>query len=218
MVAQDPTKFQDLLRIQAAIATQVVLDGPPGDYALIGAVAQSCSNEVVFSSAIVVDALMNVVEASTASAKITMPYIAGLLFFREGPAAIAALKKLCSKPDVLIVHGCGINHPRFAGFASHLGVVLNTSTIGVSKTTLCGEYVEPDEACRCVSLKFNSRQLGFVSKKMIGTKPIFISPGHLISLQNALQVVQRCVINHRLPEPLRFDHIQARQARFMALN
>jgi deoxyribonuclease V len=218
MVAQDPTKFQDLLRIQAAIATQVVLDGPPGDYALIGAVAQSCSNEVVFSSAIVVDALMNVVEASTASAKITMPYIAGLLFFREGPAAIAALKKLCSKPDVLIVHGCGINHPRFAGFASNLGVVLNTSTIGVSKTTLCGEYVEPDEACRCVSLKFKSRQLGFVSKKMIGTKPIFISPGHLISLQNALQVVQRCVINHRLPEPLRFAHIKARQARFMALD
>ena len=218
MVEQDPTKFADLLRIQTAIATLVVLDDPPGDYALIGAVAQSCSKEVVYSSAIVVDALMNVVEVSTASARLTMPYLAGLLFFREGPAAIAALKKLCSKPDVLIVHGCGINHPRFAGFASHLGVFLNTSTIGVSKTTLCGEYVEPDEACRCVPLKFKNRQLGFVLKTMIGTKPIFISPGHLISLKNALQVVQRCVINHRLPEPLRLAHIKARQARFMALD
>lgn len=217
MVAQDPTALQDLLRIQTAVATRVVLDGPLVDYALIGAVVQSCSNEVVFSSAIVVDALMNVVEISTASAKITTPYIAGLLFFREGYAAIAALKKLCSKPDVLIVHGCGINHPRFAGFASHLGVVLNTSTIGVSKTTLCGEYVEPDEACRCVPLKFKSRQLGFVLKTTIGTKPIFISPGHLVSLKKALQDVQRCVINHRLPEPLRLAHIKARQARFMAL-
>ena len=96
MVAQDPTKFQDLLRIQTTIATQVVLDDLQGDYASIGAVSQSCSNEVVYSSAIVVDSLMNVIEVSTASARLTMPYIAGLLFFREGPAAIAALKKLCS--------------------------------------------------------------------------------------------------------------------------
>lgn len=80
MVAQDLTTLQDLLRIQTAVATRVVLDGPPVNYALIWAVAQSCSNEVVFSSAIVVDALMNVVEVSTASAKITTPYIAGLLF------------------------------------------------------------------------------------------------------------------------------------------
>jgi deoxyribonuclease V len=133
---------------------------------------------------------------------------------REGPAAIAALKELRAKLDVLIVHGCGINHPRFAGFASHLGVVLNAPTIGVSKTMLCGEYVEPDQACHCVPLKFRGRQLGFVLKTMIGTKPIFISPGHRISLQYALRVVQQCVINHRLPEPLRLAHIKARQARF----
>lgn len=214
MVAQDATQFQDLLRLQTAIAAQVVLDDPPGDFASFGAVAQSFSNDVVFSSAIVFDALMNVIEESIASAKITMPYIAGLLFFREGPGAIAALKKLRAKPDVLIVHGCGINHPRFAGFASHLGVVLNAPTIGVSKTTLCGEYVEPDQACHCVPLKFRGRQLGFVLKTMIGAKPIFISPGHRISPQYALRVVQQCVINHRLPEPLRLAHIKARQARF----
>jgi deoxyribonuclease V len=132
MVEQDPTKFADLLRIQTAIATLVVLDDPPGDYALIGAVAQSCSKEVVYSSAIVVDALMNVVEVSTASARLTMPYLAGLLFFREGPAAIAALKKLCSKPDVLIVHGCGIN-----------------------PSTLCGIRF----TSRCLSQYFNNRRI-----------------------------------------------------------
>jgi deoxyribonuclease V len=218
MVVRDATQFQDLRRIQTDIATQVVLNDPPGDLASIGAVAQSFSNDVVFSSAIIVDACMNVIDESISSAKTTMPYIAGLLFFREGSAAIAALKKLRTKPDVLIVHGCGINHPRFAGFASHLGVVLNASTIGVSKTTLCGEYVAPDQACSCVPLKFKNRQLGFVLKTMIGAKPIFISPGHRISLQNALQVTQRCVINHRLPEPLRLAHIKARQARFRALN
>ncbi|MGZ7129538.1 MAG: endonuclease V [Halobacteriota archaeon] len=84
----------------------------------------------------------------------TTPCIVGLLFFREGPAAIIALKKPRAEPDVLIVEGCGINHPHFAGFASHLGVILNASTIGVFKTTLCGEYVESGQACHCVLLKF----------------------------------------------------------------
>jgi len=207
-----------LLSIQIAIALQVVLKDPPGDFTSIGAVAQSFSNDVVFSSAIIVDIIMNVIDESIASVKITMPYIAGLLFFHEGPAVIAALKKLRTKPDVLIVHGCGINHPRFAGFASHLGVVLNTSTIGVSKITLCREYVKPNQACRCVPLKFKSRQLGFVLKTTIGTKPIFISPGHRISLQQALHVVQRCVIDYRLPEPLRLARIKARQARSSVLD
>jgi deoxyribonuclease V len=217
MVPQDATQFQDLLSIQTAIATQVALDEAHGDFASIGAVAQSFSNDVIFSSAIIVDTMMNVIEESITSVQITMPYIAGLLFFREGPAAIAALKQLHKKPDVLIVHGCGINHPRFAGFASHLGVVLNMSTIGVSKTTLCGEYITPKKACFCVPLKYKSRQLGFVLKTMMGTKaiskPLFISPGHRISLQQALHVVQRCVIDHRLPEPLRLARIKARQAR-----
>jgi deoxyribonuclease V len=218
MVTRDTTQFQDLLRTQTDIATQVVLDDPLGDFASIGAVAQSFSNDVVFSSAIIVDALMNVLDESIASVKTTIPYIAGLLFFREGPAAIAALNKLRTKPDVLIVHGCGINHPRFAGFASHLGVVLNASTIGVSKITLCGEYVAPDQDYYCVPLNFKGRQLGFVLKTMIAKKPIFISPGHHISPQNALQVVQRCVMNHRLPEPLRLAHIKARQARLRVLD
>jgi deoxyribonuclease V len=102
MVAQAASQFQDLLSIQIAIAQQVVLKDPPGDFTSIGAVAQSFSNDVVFSSAIIVDTMMNVIDESIASVKITMPYIAGLLFFREGPAVIAALKKLRTKPDVLI--------------------------------------------------------------------------------------------------------------------
>jgi deoxyinosine 3'endonuclease (endonuclease V) len=84
MVAQDVTQFQDLLRLQTAIVALVVLDDPSGNFASIGAVAKSFSNDVVFSSAVIVDALMNVIEESIASAKITMSYIAGLLFFVRG--------------------------------------------------------------------------------------------------------------------------------------
>jgi deoxyribonuclease V len=214
MVALGASQFHDLIRIQIEIATQVILDGPLEDFVFIGAVAQSFSNNVVFSLAFVVDSLMNVVDESTARAYVKIPYVAGLLFFREGPAAIAALKKLRMRPDVVIVHGCGINHPRFVGLASHIGVALNISTIGVSKTTLCGEYVEPDQTCRCVPLKFKGRQLGFVLKTVMGAKPIFISPGHRVSLPDALEVVQRSMLSQRLPEPLRLAQINARQARF----
>jgi deoxyribonuclease V len=156
---------------------------------------------------------MNVVDEATAVKKTKVPYVPGLLFFREGPAAIAAIKKLSARPDVLIVHGCGINHPRFAGFASHVSVILNASTVGVSKTTLCGEYVEPDQACNYAPLAFKGRQLGFVVKTLSRAKPIFVSPGNRISLQKALRVVQHCVVSHRLPEPLRLAHLKARQAR-----
>ena len=213
MVAQDASRFQDLRRIQTNVAQQVVLGGPAGAVTSIGAVAQSFADDLAFSCAILIDASMNVIDEATAIAKTTVPYLPGLLFFREGLVAIAAVKKLCIRPDVLIVAGCGINHPRFTGFASHLGVELNLSTIGVSQKTLCGDYVEPDEACRCTRLTFKGRLLGFVLKTVTGARPIFISPGHRISLQGALEVVTRCVANHRLPEPLRLAHIKARYFR-----
>ncbi len=216
MVALEASRFQDLLRIQTNIAKQVVLEGPACAVESIGAVAQSFAADLVFSSALLFDELMNVIDESTAIVKTTVPYIPGLLFFREGPAAIAAVKKLRIRPDVLIVHGCGINHPRFAGLASHLGVILNISTVGVSKNTLCGSYVEPDQLRRYALLTSQGRSLGFVLKTVAGAKPIFISPGNRISLQNALHVVECCVVNHRLPEPLRLAHIKARQVRSAA--
>jgi deoxyribonuclease V len=212
-MALDATQFQDLLRIQTNIAKQVILEDAAGDFTSVGAVAQSFADDVVFSSTIVVDGLMNVIDEATAIKKTLVPYVPGLLFFREGPAAIAAIKKLSIRPDVLIVHGCGINHPRSAGFASHVGVILNASTIGVSKTTLCGEYIEPNEAYRYAPLAFKGKQLGFVLKTFSTAKPIFVSPGNCISLQKALRVVQGCLANHRLPEPLRLAHIKARQTR-----
>jgi deoxyribonuclease V len=105
MVAQDASRFQDLRRIQTNIAQQVVLGGPAGAVTSIGAVAQSFADNLAFSCAILVDKSMNVIDEATAIAKTTVPYLPGLLFFREGPAAKAAVKKLCIRPDVLIVSG-----------------------------------------------------------------------------------------------------------------
>ena len=213
MAAKDVSEFHTLRQIQTNIAKQVVLEDPASDVASIGAVAQSFDESLVFSSAVVVDTLMNVIDESASIATTAMPYVPGLLFFREGPAVVATVEKLRRRPDVLIVHGCGINHPRFAGLASHVGVILNMSTVGVSKKALCGEYVEPAHASRCTALTFNGKQFGFVLKTVAGTKPIFIGPGNHMSLQGALRIVQRCVVNHRLPEPLRLAHIKARYLR-----
>jgi deoxyribonuclease V len=213
VVVKDVSELNALRQIQTNIAKQLVLENPANDVELIGAVAQSFDESLVFSSAVVVDTLMNIIDESASIATTNLSYMSGLLFFREGPAAVATVEKLRKRPDVLIVHGCGINHPRFAGLASHIGVILNMSTVGVSKRTLCGEYVEPAQAGRSTALTFNGKQVGFVLKTVAGTKPIFISPGNRISLQGALQIVQRCVVNHRLPEPLRLAHIKARHLR-----
>ncbi|MGZ4846928.1 MAG: endonuclease V [Halobacteriota archaeon] len=213
MAVKDASEFNALRQLQTDIAKQVVLEDPASEVASIGAVAQSFDESLIFSSAVVVDTQMNVIDGSVSIAKTAMPYVPGFLFFREGPAVIATVEKLHGRPDVLIVHGCGINHPRFAGLASHVGVILNTSTIGVSKKALCGEYVEPAQAGRPTALTFSEKPLGFVLKTVAGTKPIFISPGNRISLQGALRIVQRCVVSHRLPEPLRLAHIKARQLR-----
>jgi len=213
VAVKDASEFNALRQLQTDIAKQVVLEDPAREVASIRAVPQSFDASLVFSSAVVVDTLMNVIDESASIATTAMPYVPGLLFFREGPAVMATVEKLRRRPDVLLVHGCGINHPRFAGLASHVGVILNTSTVGVSKKALCGEYVEPAQAGRPTALTFSGKPLGFVLKTVAGTKPIFISPGNHISLQGALQIVQHCVANHSLPEPLRLAHIKARHLR-----
>jgi deoxyribonuclease V len=213
VAANNASEFQALREIQTNIAKQVVLEDPSSEVASIGAVAQSFDKNIVFSSAVVVDTLMHVIDESASVVRAALPYVPGMLFFREGPAAIATVEKLHRRPDVLIVHGCGINHPRFAGLASHVGVILDMSTVGVSKKALCGDYVEPDRAGRSTTLTFKGKPLGFTLKPVAGSKPIFISPGNRISLQGALHVVEHCIVNHRLPEPLRLAHIKARHLR-----
>jgi deoxyribonuclease V len=213
MVIHDANEFSALRQIQINIAKQVVLEDPATDFTLIGAVAQSFDDDRIFSSAVIVDADLKVIDESASITKTDMPYIPGLLFFHEGPAAIATIEKLHRRPDVIIVHGCGINHPRFAGLASHIGVILDMATVGVSKKALCGDYVEPDRVGCATTLTFKGAALGFVLKPMVDSKPIFISPGNNISLHGALRVVRHCMMSHRLPEPLRLAQIKAKRRR-----
>lgn len=136
---------------------------------------------------------------------VTFPYIPGLLSFREAPVIIKALSHLGDDlPDILFVDGHGIAHPRRLGIATHIGVLTGLPTIGVAKKKLWGTYEEPALLKGSSSLLCDKGEIiGTVFRSKDNIKPLFISPGHRISHQSALDLVKRCLIKHRLPEPTR---------------
>ncbi len=132
------------------------------------------------------------------------PYIPGFLSFREAPAVLAALDQLRVRPDLLICDGQGIAHPRRLGIASHIGVLTNLPTIGCAKSLLVGRHGPlPDERGAYVPLIHKGETIGAVLRTRPGIKPVYISPGHRISLASALQFVMSCTTKYRLPETTR---------------
>ncbi len=135
---------------------------------------------------------------------VDFPYIPGLLSFREIPAILVAMAELEMLPDLLMVDGQGIAHPRRMGIAAHLGVIVDIPSIGVAKSRLTGQFDMPGP------IKGNSSPL-LAAKEQIGTvlrskdnvKPLFISPGHRVSLATSVMLTMHCLTRYRLPEPTR---------------
>lgn len=144
------------------------------------------------------------IERASAVRKSTLPYVPGYLFFSEGPAIVSALDKLSVKPDIILIDGQGIAHPRGIGSASHLGLLLDIPTIGCAKTRLVGDYREPGigKGSRTL-LKFDGRVVGAVLRTQEGIRPLFLSAGHKIGLNDAIRITMGCVGSYRIPEPLR---------------
>jgi deoxyribonuclease V len=161
------------------------------------------------------------VDHSVVKDRIGFPYIPGLLSFREIPMLLKAWEKLETKPDVIVVDGVGIAHPRRLGIAAHLGLLLGVPTIGCAKSVLTGEYKEPADEPGSFSYmydKFNKKEIiGVALRTKRNVKPVFISPGHLITLQESIEIIKRCVIKHRLPEPTRLAHNTVNEYRIDAL-
>lgn len=144
------------------------------------------------------------VEETWAVKKISIPYIPGYLSFREAPALIAALKKLAIRPDLILVDGQGIAHPRRIGIASHLGVLLKVPTIGCAKSRLIGTYEEPrGKKGEWTPLKIDQETVGAVLRTRDGVKPLFVSPGHGIDLKESIKIVLKATTVFRISEPLR---------------
>jgi len=145
---------------------------------------------------------------------IPFPYIPGLLSFREAPILAAALAKLSRMPDVVLVDGQGIAHPRGLGLASHLGVLLDIPTVGVAKSRLVGEGLEPDTKAGSTSpLLWQGNEVGLIVRTRGGVKPLYLSPGHRLTLAECRDITLGCVRRYRLPLPLRQADMLSRRLR-----
>lgn len=135
------------------------------------------------------------------------PYIPGYLAFREGPALIKAWEQLERKPDVLVVDGHGIAHPRRLGIASYFGIETGQVSMGCAKNILTGKAEIPSlEKGSFSPIMDNNEQLGYAFRSKDKTAPVYVSPGHLMGLQNSLDIIRSCTGRYRIPEPTRLAH------------
>jgi len=136
--------------------------------------------------------------------QVRMPYVPGLLSFREAPTQFEAVSQLPQSPDLVLVDGAGQAHPRRLGIASHLGLWLGIPTVGVAKSRLCGRHraVGRRRGC-CVKLIDGGEVLGGVLRTRDDVKPLYVSAGHLITLAEAIKWTLRTARQYRLPEPIR---------------
>ena len=210
--------YQEALVIQESLRERLILhdDGHLPLQSIAGADISYAKNSDLFFAAVVLYSYpeMQIIEETYATQKVTFPYIPGLLTFREGPALLEAFAKLRRTPDLAIFDGQGIAHPRGIGLASHLGLFLNIPTIGCAKTRLVGSYCAVGEkAGSHVPLTLGSRIIGYAVRTRDKIKPLFISPGHGLSLQKAVEVILSCCRGYRLPEPVRNAHLAVNRFR-----
>jgi len=150
---------------------------------------------------------LELVEVQVIGAELTFPYIPGLLSFRETPALLGAFEALKHEPDLIIVDGQGIAHPRRLGIAAHLGLLFDVPTIGCAKSRLIGEHeVVGREPGSWVELRDGDDIIGAVMRTKPDTKPLYVSVGHKVDLKTAREWVLLCCRGYRLPEPTRLAH------------
>lgn len=160
---------------------------------------------------------MKLLAHTVARVATTMPYIPGFLSFREYPALLAAWQQLDQHPDLLFVDGHGISHPRRLGVASHFGLMVDVPTIGVAKRRLCGKFADlSEEPGARQPLMDKGEQLAWVWRSKKRCNPLFVSTGHRVSTDTALEWVERCMGGYRLPEPTRWaDAVASRRPAFV---
>ena len=200
---------QEAVRIQKEFRERLVLRWDERPIHTIGGVDVSIKSESTRAAIVVLRYPdLTPLEAALADTPLVFPYIPGLLAFREGPAVLAAWNKLQNKPDLLMFDGQGIAHPRGVGIASHMGLWLERPTIGVAKSRLYGLHSEvgPTRGDRAALLDKNTNVIGAVLRTREKTNPLYISPGHLMDVDHAVEFVLACSAGYRLPEPTRWAH------------
>jgi deoxyribonuclease V len=200
----------EAVEIQRSLAGRVLQRGRLDAVELVAGVDISGANSQGLSRGVIIVLCypsLDVVERSVVTMKAEFPYVPGLLSFREMPLIIAACKGLRTKPDLFIVDGQGIAHPRRLGLASHLGLVLDVPAVGCAKSILRGRHgdlgEEPGDRAPLVD---NGEIVGAALRTKRRVKPVFVSVGHRIDLDESCRWVLNCCRGYRLPEPTRLAH------------
>jgi deoxyribonuclease V len=186
----------------------------------VAGVDASYHQDKVFTAAVILEfPSLRLVEQVIAEVPVSFPYIPGLLSFRETPGILAALEKISEPPDVLLADGHGLAHPRGFGIACHLGVLLDLPAIGCAKSILVGETAQLGAMVGSqVDLNWGDEKLGVALRTRQGVKPIYVSIGHQVDLESAVQIVLACLKGYRLPEPIRRAHLLAERTRKSRVN
>lgn len=195
-------------RTQLQLSKQIIFkDRLPEEIMHVAGVDVAYTRDFSIGAVVVLDyASLKLVEAQTAFYKTRFPYIPTLLSFRETPPAVLCIKKLKIKPNVFLIDGHGFAHPYRCGFASHLGLVIGKPTIGVAKNILLHDVRELKVEDDVVLLKHEDEIVGAAVTTKHGCKPVYVSVGHMISLETAVKIVKNCTRNSRIPEPILKAH------------
>jgi deoxyribonuclease V len=229
VIAQEwlyPETLEEAAKVQRLLADRVVTQDDFDNDAVsyIGGVDISCNwrdpENYVYAAMVTLDTeRLTVVDSAGEVEQTKFPYVPGFLGFRETPALVKAFYKLKTPPDLVMVDGHGISHPRGLGIASHLGVVLDIPTIGVAKSVLVGkpQGLLGNQPGDWVPIIYQGREIGCVLRTKPNVNPLYISIGHRISLPTALHWVLHCLKGYRLPETTRMAHNKANEYRKAAL-
>lgn len=207
---QWPTTIDEARNIQLKLRDSVIRHTELSDVHRVAGVDVGFEHGGVITRAAVV--VLNfpdltVHEKAIARAKTRFPYIPGYLSFRETPAVLEALGQLQCMPDLILCDGQGLAHPRRFGIACHIGVLTGVPTIGVAKSRLIGEYEEPcEEKGSWSPLTHQGETIGAVLRTRSHVKPLFVSIGHKVDLNTAIEFTLQCTSRYRLPETTRWAH------------
>jgi deoxyribonuclease V len=198
---------ESLLRVQRIVAEKAIIIDDFDEIRIIAAADQAFFEEKIISGIILLNFdTLDIIERSFSIQAVSFPYIPTFLSFREGPAIVNAFRKLKTRPDIILIDGAGINHPRHAGIATHIGVALDMPTIGITKKILCGKGDLPSQVGEGSPLVYNDKTVGWLLKSSKRSRPIAVAPGHRVSIESSLSIVKANLRGHKLPEPSRLAH------------
>ena len=199
---------EEARQIQNRLRTQVITADRFGTINTVAGVDIGLKRDIARASVVVLSfPELQVVDSVVTESPVRFPYIPGLLSFREIPPSLIAFSQLQTEPDLVIVDGQGIAHPRRFGLASHLGLVLDKPTIGCAKSRLWGRYEEPDlEQGAYTYLTDKDEVIGAAVRTRTNVRVVYVSIGHRISLDSARTWTLACCQGYRLPETTRHAH------------